>query len=176
MRLLPACLRRLVCSDAHLKNVPPSPFSPFPPPPGGGEKKKSHLQEFLWLPSVAPGEVDIPAGGLRCPRRDNGMGRGAGQWRGEAARRQYTQKLCRSQQHLPTVHPHAVPPSTHMLLRTKRCSADAQAHISSPPPPPQKNPPPGCCWGGWVCECVLLCFFLPFSGAPAPVEHTRVHV
>lgn len=39
--------------------------APLPPPqPPRRRKEKSHLQEFLWLPSVAPGEVDIPAGGL----------------------------------------------------------------------------------------------------------------
>lgn len=145
-------------------------ITPTPPPPEGEKRKKSLTRVPLAAVCCAR------RGGhsrrrLGCPRRDNGMGRGAGHWRGEAARRQYTQKVCLSQQHLPTVHPHAVPPSTHMLLRTKRCSTDAQAHISSPPPPARKNPPPGCCGG-----CVSVCCLLPFSGAPAPVEHTRVHV
>lgn len=176
MRLLPACLRRSVCSDAHLKTCLGHRSLFLCPPPPRCRKEKSHLQEFLWLPSVAPGEVDIPAGGLVALAEITEWVRGSGHWRGEAARRQYTQKLCRSQRHLPTVHPHAVPPSTHMLLRTKRCSTDAQAHISSPPPPAQKKnqkTPPGCCGGG---VCVSVCCLSPFSGAPAPVEHTRVHV
>lgn len=47
-----------------ISNMPRSsdtlePTSPLPIPK---EEEKSHLQEFLWLPSVAPGEVDIPAG------------------------------------------------------------------------------------------------------------------
>lgn len=78
-------------------------------------RKKSHSQESLWLPSVAPGVVDIPAGCL-LPSQENQKGGREGKADGTTI---VHRKLHRSQHHLPTTHPHAVSHTAHMLLHTK---------------------------------------------------------
>lgn len=46
-----------------------------PPLPATTADKRIHLQEFLWLPSVVAGEVDIPAGrSISPPSQDDQMG------------------------------------------------------------------------------------------------------
>lgn len=89
------------------------------------QENRSHLQEFLWVPSVAPGEVDIPTGCfflcLHKITKRNGEGRKTAQ---------QCQKL-RWSQHLPTMHVH-VSHSTNILPQKEKCShAHTPQQISS---------------------------------------------